>query len=82
MEEKILEELRELALIYKKRKLRYSKSGCANRYTHKQKLAIVEAHVKKHMPICVLSQEFGVSEVSIWRWLCSKRPKMTYCRKP
>lgn len=75
MEEKILEELRELALIYKKRKLRNSKSGCANRYTHEQKLAIVEAHVKKHMPICVLSQEFGVSEVSIWRWVRNFAPE-------
>ena len=75
MEEKILDELRELALINKKRKLRYSKSGCSNRYTYEQKLAIVEAHVKNHTPICKLSQEFGVSKVSIWRWVCNFTPE-------
>lgn len=75
MEERILDELRKLALIYKKRKLLYSQSGCANRYTHEQKLAIVEAHVKSHIPICKLSQEFGVSEVSIWRWVRNFAPE-------
>ena len=70
MEERILNELRELALIYKRRKCRNPKSGCANRYTKEQKLAVVEAYVKDHVPIYELSQEFGVSDVSIWRYWC------------
>ena len=41
MEERILNELRELALIYKKRKSRNPKSVCANRYTKEQKLAVL-----------------------------------------
>ena len=69
MEERISKELRELALINKKRLLRNSQSGCGNRYTKEQKLAIVEAHVKEHFPVDELSQEFGISNVSIWRWV-------------
>lgn len=69
MEERILNELRELALIYKKRKSRNPKSVCANRYTKEQKLAIVEAYLKDHIPVYELSEEFGVSDVSIWRWV-------------
>lgn len=75
MEERILNELRELALIYKKRKSRNPKSVCANRYTKEQKLAIVEAYVKDHIPIYELSEEFGVSDVSIWRWVRNFTPE-------
>lgn len=75
MEERILNELRELALIYKKRKSRNPKSVCANRYTKEQKRAIVEAYVKDHIPIYELSEEFGVSDVSIWRWVRNFTPE-------
>ena len=75
MEERILNELRELALIYKRRKCRNPKSSCANRYTKEQKLAVVEAYVKNHVPIYELSQEFGVSDVSIWRWVSNFTPE-------
>lgn len=75
MEERILNELRELALIYKKRKSRNPKSVCANRYTKEQKLAIVEAYVKDHIPVYELSEEFGVSDVSIWRWVRNFTPE-------
>ena len=75
MEERILNELRELALIYKKRKSRNPKSVCANRYTKEQKLAMVEAYVKDHIPIYELSEEFGVSDVSIWRWVRNFTPE-------
>lgn len=75
MEERILNELRELALIYKRRKCRNPKSSCANRYTKEQKLAVVEAYVKDHVPIYELSQEFGVSDVSIWRWVRNFTPE-------
>ena len=51
MEERISNELRELALINKKRLFRNPQSGRSNRYTKEQKLAIVEAHVKEHLPI-------------------------------
>ena len=62
MEERILDELRELALIYQKRKERNSKSGCANRYAKEQKLAIVDSYVKKHIPVHELSKEFEVAD--------------------
>ncbi len=75
MEERILNELRELALIYKKRKSRNPKSVCANRYTKEQKLAIVEAYLKDHIPVYELSEEFGVSDVSIWRWVRNFTPE-------
>ena len=75
MEERILNELRELALIYKKRKSRNPKSVCANRYTKEHKLAIVEAYLKDHIPVYELSEEFGVSDVSIWRWVRNFTPE-------
>lgn len=82
MEERISNELRELALINKKRLLRNPQSGRSNRYTKEQKLAIVEAHVKEHLPINELSQEFGISDVSIWRWVrnfASEKSSLSPC---
>ena len=82
MEERISNELRELALINKKRLFRNPQSGRSNRYTKEQKLAIVEAHVKEHLPINELSQEFGISDVSIWRWVrnfASEKSSLSPC---
>ena len=53
-------ELQELAL---------NKRVSKRQKTTEEKRMIVRAHLLNHVPICQLSANFGVSKVTIWRWI-------------
>ena len=59
-EDSDLLELQELALRHK---------GPKRQRTLEEKQMIVKAHLLNHVPISRLSKEFGVSEMSIYRWI-------------
>ena len=59
-EESALLELQELALKHKSSK---------RQKTLEEKQMIVKAHLLNHVPISQLSKDFGVSDMSIYRWI-------------
>ena len=59
-EESELLELQELALKHKSTK---------RQKTLEEKQMIVKAHLLNHVPISQLSKDFGVSDMSIYRWI-------------
>lgn len=38
-------------------------------FTNETKLLVIKSYLRDHVPITRLSKEFGVSRVSIWRWI-------------
>ena len=59
-EESALLELQELALKHK---------SSRRQKTLEEKQMIVKAHLLNHVPISQLSKDFGVSDMSIYRWI-------------
>lgn len=38
-------------------------------FTDETKLLVVKSYLRDHVPLTQLSKEFGVSRISIWRWI-------------
>ncbi len=38
-------------------------------FSLEQKLLVVKAHLQDHVPISRLSKDFGITRVTIWRWI-------------
>lgn len=58
------QELEELRFLAEHRQLR-----SLPQFTNETKMLVVKSYLLDHVPISQLSKEFGVSRISIWRWI-------------